>query len=225
MFLTLVRHARKTFRFRYAYGEAPIISKEQYEQEIEEGREQELKFKKVRFAHMSETCSSLYDAEYERFVRFFMVNSRKDLTYRIVDDAFAQIKTIQFNKIKKQQEQLAAGQLKPEDAEQIEMNPLTIFKQALKNSEPAVVTKPIQRGGATYQVPHPLQRSQSEWFAIKWIINAVKDRPKPKKKHSAEALAQELLDAFYGRGKVIKRRDDMHRLADANRAFAHYRWG
>lgn len=220
----MVRAVRKTFRFRYAYGEPPIISEEQYKQELEQNGD-ELKYKSIRFAHLAETCSPLYHPELERFTRFIMINSRRDLATKIVDDTFYLIKKTQYAKIETQKKKIAEGKLKAEEAEPIEMNPLLIMQKALKNSEPVVVTKPVQRGGATYQVPHPLQRSQSEWYALKWMIKAVKDRPKPKVKGYAEAMAQELLDAFYGRGKVIKKRDDMHRLAEANRAFAHYRWG
>lgn len=219
----------RTNRFQHAYGEKPIFRPELLEQEQEQGKLDELQFQRIRFAHLSETSSPLYDASYERFARYVMQHARKDLAYKLTDETLYVIKSIQFKKLKKQQQEASTSE-KPvkesaEETEKVETDPLNIMREALKNCEPYVITKPVRRGGATYQVPYPLQKSQSEWFALKWLIQAVRDRPKPRRKHFPEVMAQEILDAYYKRGKVIKKRDDMHRLADSNRAFAHYRWG
>lgn len=194
----------------------------------------ELEFAKIRFVTLNEIDSPFYDPDYELFTRFIMDDGRKDLAYELMHKTFYEIKSIQLNRLRKRQEnekKAAAGQkvqsaLDPtEEAEVIETNPMVVFKKALKNCEPVVITKKIRRGGAVYQVPFPLTARHSEFLAHKWLIRAVLDRPKPRLKNFPEVMAQELLDASQNRGKVVKMRDDMHRLADANKAYAHYRWG
>lgn len=212
-----VRFARKTIGLHFRYGKKPIIDDNELINLKEEGELDNLKYEKIRFAVSTETSSLISDPEVEKFVRYVMRDGRKELAHNLIHDAFHTIKNIQFTKFRKQ-----AG---TENPEAIEVNPLEIFKTALKNCEPVVVTKKVKRGGATYQVPYPITKSDSKWYATRWLIEAVKERPKPRKKNFGEVMAQELLDAYYMRGKVIKRKDDMHRLADANKAYAHYRWG
>ena len=98
---------------------------------------------------------------------------------------------------------------------------VNIFKQALTNLKPVVEVKSRRVGGATYQVPVEVRAARRETLAMRWAIEAARSRSE---KSMAVRLAHELMDAAENRGAAVKKREDTHRMADANKAFAHYRW-
>ncbi len=98
---------------------------------------------------------------------------------------------------------------------------IEVFEQALKNVSPVIEVKPRRVGGATYQVPVEVEPDRRLSLAMRWIIAAARSRGG---KSMAEKLAGELLDAFNNTGSAIKKREETHKMAEANRAFAHYRW-
>jgi small subunit ribosomal protein S7 len=98
---------------------------------------------------------------------------------------------------------------------------LEVFEQAVKNATPIIEVKPRRVGGATYQVPVEVRPDRQQSLAIRWLVGTARQRPG---KSMAEKLANELLDAANNTGQTIKKREDTHRMAEANRAFAHYRW-
>ena len=98
---------------------------------------------------------------------------------------------------------------------------LEVFQQAIRNSMPVLEVKSRRVGGATYQVPTDVRRERQLALAMRWIITSAKARTG---RPMAERLAQELLDASRGQGTAVKKKEDQHRMAEANRAFAHYRW-
>ena len=100
-------------------------------------------------------------------------------------------------------------------------DPLELFEQAVNNTKPVVEVKPRRVGGATYQIPVEVSPDRRVTLAMRWILQATRARHG---KSMAEKLAQELLDAASNQGVAIKKREDTHRMAEANRAFAHYRW-
>jgi small subunit ribosomal protein S7 len=100
-------------------------------------------------------------------------------------------------------------------------DPLKIFKKALNNVKPSVEVRSRRVGGATYQVPVEVRPDRRQSLASRWIVGYAKERPG---KNMTERLAAELLDAAENRGGAIKKREDVHKMADANKAFAHYRW-
>ncbi len=103
----------------------------------------------------------------------------------------------------------------------VKENPLKTFKKALDTVRPAVEVKSRRVGGSTYQVPVEIRPERRMALAMRWIISYSRGRSE---KSMAERLAAELLDAAAGRGSAVKKREDTHRMAEANRAFAHYRW-
>ncbi len=105
--------------------------------------------------------------------------------------------------------------------QQEKKEPVTILEQAVKNVTPLLEVKPRRVGGATYQVPIEVRPDRSLSLAIRWLVKSARDRTG---KSMAEKLASELSDAAKGQGVAIKKREDTHRMAEANRAFAHYRW-
>ena len=100
--------------------------------------------------------------------------------------------------------------------------PMTVFTQAIENVKPVLETKGRRVGGATYQVPMEIRPERRQALAIRWIVFFARKRNG--ERSMEEKLAGELLDAYNNAGGAIKRRDEMHRMAEANKAFAHYRW-
>jgi len=98
---------------------------------------------------------------------------------------------------------------------------LGIFKTALDNVAPAIEVRSRRVGGATYQVPVEVRTSRRQALAIRWLLSAARER---NEKTMVERLSGELLDASNNRGNAVKKREDTHRMAEANRAFSHYRW-
>lgn len=100
-------------------------------------------------------------------------------------------------------------------------NPLEIFKRALENVKPVVEVRSRRVGGATYQVPVEVRPARRSSLAMRWLVQAARQRPE---KGMKEKLAAELFEAAQNRGGAVKKREDTHRMAEANKAFAHYRW-
>ncbi len=100
-------------------------------------------------------------------------------------------------------------------------NAIEIFKKAVDNARPLLEVKPRRVGGATYQVPQEIRQDRGTVIALRWLRNFARTR---KGRPMEERLARELLDAYKGEGSAIKKREDTHKMAEANKAFAHYRW-
>src|SRR5438132_1625323 len=100
-------------------------------------------------------------------------------------------------------------------------NPIGVFEQALENVMPTIEVRSRRVGGATYQVPVEVRLTRRQALGIRWLITAARDR---NEKTMTDRLSAELLDASNNRGNAVKKREDTHRMAEANRAFAHYRW-
>ena len=101
------------------------------------------------------------------------------------------------------------------------LNPLSVFEQALDNVMPTIEVRSRRVGGATYQVPVEVRSDRRQALGIRWLIVAARER---NEKTMTARLSAELLDAANSRGNAVKKREDTHRMAEANRAFAHYRW-
>jgi small subunit ribosomal protein S7 len=100
-------------------------------------------------------------------------------------------------------------------------NPMEAFEQALENAKPSLEVKSRRIGGATYQVPVEIPASRSISMAMAWIITSSREKPG---RSMEDGLANELADCYQNQGTTIKKKDDTHRMAEANRAFAHYKW-
>ncbi len=105
--------------------------------------------------------------------------------------------------------------------ERTKQDPLTVFQKAVENVKPMVEVKSRRVGGSTYQVPTEVRPSRRQALSIRWLITYAKERGE---KTMAAKLAGEFIDAANGRGAAIKKKEDTHRMAEANKAFAHYRW-
>jgi small subunit ribosomal protein S7 len=106
-------------------------------------------------------------------------------------------------------------------SQKVDTDPVEVFREALRNVEPRVEVKSRRVGGSTYQVPVEVRTVRREALSRRWIIQYSRNRGE---KTMTDRLAAELLDAANNRGNAVKKREDTHRMADANRAFAHYNW-
>jgi small subunit ribosomal protein S7 len=142
------------------------------------------------------------------------------------DPKFGNVKITRFmNSIMRQGKKSVAEAIVYGALDKIEaktkQNPLQAFEQALDNVSPAIEVRSRRVGGATYQVPVEVRPERRTTLAIRWIIEAARER---NEKTMVDKLSGELLDASNNRGNAVKKREDTHRMAEANRAFSHYRW-
>ena len=142
------------------------------------------------------------------------------------DPKFGNVKITRFmNSIMRQGKKSVAEAIVYGALDKIEaktkQNPLAAFEQALDNVSPAIEVRSRRVGGATYQVPVEVRPERRQTLAIRWIIEAARDR---NEKTMVDKLSSELMDASNNRGNAVKKREDTHRMAEANRAFSHYRW-
>lgn len=132
-----------------------------------------------------------------RFINRIMIGGKKGVAERVVYDALDIVR------------------------DQTHRDPVEVFEQALRNATPVLEVKPRRVGGSTYQVPVEIRGDRRMSLAMRWMIGSAQNRSG----HSmAERLAAELMDASNNTGNTVKRREDTHRMAEANKAFAHYRW-
>ena len=134
----------------------------------------------------------------QKLINMLMVDGKKSLAERIVYDAFDQMKTT-----------AATSDI------------LSVFHKAVENVRPHVELKPRRVGGATYQIPIEVRHDRGLSLALRWLRNASRSR---RGAPMAKRLADELFSAYKGEGSAVKKREETHKMAEANRAFAHYRW-
>ena len=151
---------------------------------------------------------------------------RADKREIIPDPKFGDVVLTKFmNSIMLQGKKSAAERIVYGALDQMErkskQNPIELFHEALRNVMPALEVRSRRVGGATYQVPVEVRPDRSQALAIRWLIGSSRNRSE---NTMEERLSGELLDAANNRGVAVKRREDTHRMADANKAFSHYRW-
>jgi len=132
-----------------------------------------------------------------RFMNIIMVDGKKSVAERVLYGAFEQIESKTRN------------------------DPLAMFRRALDNVRPRIEVKSRRVGGATYQVPVEVRPERATSLAMRWLVHCARSR---EGKSMRDRLANELIDAANERGEAVKKREDTHRMAEANKAFSHYRW-
>ncbi|MGD8568151.1 MAG: 30S ribosomal protein S7 [Gammaproteobacteria bacterium] len=137
------------------------------------------------------------DGTVAKFINILMLNGKKSVAEKIVYHALDQV------------------------VDKLKGEPVELLNQALDNVRPMVEVKSRRVGGATYQVPVEVRANRRTTLAMRWIVDAARKRGE---KSMERRLAGELLDAADNRGSAVKKREDVHRMAEANKAFAHYRW-
>jgi small subunit ribosomal protein S7 len=158
------------------------------------------------------------DLVLSKFINNVMERGKKSTAESIVYGAIEILEKKAANQNKEGEGGDVAG---GDDAIAIKSKGLRLFHNALKNVKPRLEVRSRRVGGATYQVPVEVRYDRGVALAIRWIIDAARGR---NEKTMTDRLANELMDAANERGSAIKKRDDTHKMADANKAFAHYRW-
>jgi small subunit ribosomal protein S7 len=151
---------------------------------------------------------------------------RASSRHKIADPKYKDLLVSEFiNNIMKDGKKHLARRLFYDALEMIEQREKTpgldVFKKAMSNARPLLEVKARRVGGATYQVPTEVRSGRSQALAIRWLIGYAKER---KGRSMSQKLADELIDASKGQGSTIKKKEDTHRMAEANKAFAHFRW-
>jgi small subunit ribosomal protein S7 len=132
-----------------------------------------------------------------KLINSIMYDGKKTIAERIIYDAIEKIKS----KVKEE--------------------PIDVFNQAINNIKPTVEVRSRRVGGATYQVPVEVKSKRSQALALRWLIDASRKR---KDKKMADKIFNEIFDAYQNKGSAIKKKEDTHKMADSNKAFAHFRW-
>ena len=132
-----------------------------------------------------------------KFINFLMYDGKKSAAEKLIYTALKQIK------------------------DKTKEDPIKIFNEAINNIRPNLEVRSRRVGGATYQIPVEVKTNRSQTLALKWLLEASRKR---KNKTMSDKLFNELMDAYQKKGAAIKKREDTHRMAESNKAFAHYRW-
>ncbi|GBM60080.1 28S ribosomal protein S7, mitochondrial [Araneus ventricosus] len=191
----------------------PIANKEELANLEMEGKLEALKAVPVKPAPSNLTNSLYDDTEVKKFTNICMQWADRTLARQLIFDTFTRIKLIQLAKYHK---------ASAEEKASIELDPKKIFLKAVENCKPVLGVTKIKKGGIAYQVPVPITIKKATFMSMKWLVMAARDKDGPIS--FVEQLSKELLDAYNGEGRVIKRKQDLHKLCETNKAYAHYRW-
>ncbi|XP_076249971.1 mitochondrial ribosomal protein S7 [Rhynchophorus ferrugineus] len=192
----------------------PIYRKEDQKELEKKGEISKYAHLPTKAAFSDHTCSSKHDPLVSLFTNYVMKSGKKSLARDLLEKTFEKVKRIQLERFHKTKNE--------EDKNNIELNPKVIFYKAVENSKPLLQLTGIKRGGVKYQVPVPITDKRSQFISMKWLIEAAKEKDRTVK--FADQLAKELIDAANNSGRVIKKKQDLHKQCEANRAYAHYRW-
>ncbi|KAG7209605.1 hypothetical protein KM043_011262 [Ampulex compressa] len=185
------------------------------EQKALEGTEQEkiLFHAPIKPATSNDTSSEFHDPVVRQFVNYLMRDGKKILARSLVEKAFENIKLIQLTNYNHSPSNQKGD---------IELNPAVLLHRAIANCMPILELQKVRKGGITYQVPSPITEKRSLFLSIKWLIQTASD--KNKNKRFSKVLAKEIIDASYNQGRTVKKKQELHKQCEANRAYAHYRW-
>ncbi|XP_023307589.2 28S ribosomal protein S7, mitochondrial [Lucilia cuprina] len=203
-----------TIRFMSAYPKHfinPIYSKSQQNESKVADKYNKLIHVPTKATKNDESSSIYFNEIVRKMVNYITKKGNKKLARTILENSFECMKRTQIERIHLGKHQGCTT-----------IDPYSLIVQAIENSRPLMQLMAIKRGGVTYSVPVPVAEKRSYFLAMKWILDAAKE--KERNIHLPEKLAWEVLDAAYGQGRVIKRKNDLHKQCEINRAYAHYRW-
>ncbi|XP_077980566.1 small ribosomal subunit protein uS7m-like [Glandiceps talaboti] len=190
----------------------PVVDKEAYRKEGSLPYDISVPIKAAK----NDMSSSVFnDPVISKFTNLTMMKGGKELARELFRETLEQVKRIQLEKYHKATEEEKAN---------LETNPRVIFHTALENCKPVVGLTSINRGGRSYQVPVPLKENRRRFLAMRWLLDEARNKPKPRLTHLPERLSKEILLAYNNEGKVIQKKLELHKQADSNKAYAHYRW-
>lgn len=193
--------------------ETPVFKPEQQKALEESGEATRLAHVPIRAALNDATSSVFHDDRLRKFTNYVMKGGQKNLARELIERGLEKIKRIQLERY---------NLAEPDEKGEIETDPLKIFHKAVENCRPLLQLTPIKRGGVTYQVPIPVTEKRSYFIAMRWLLEATNE--KERTVHFPDKFAWEILDAYANQGRVIKKKLELYKQCEANRAYAHYRW-
>lgn len=193
---------------------SPVFKKQKQAELYETGEAAKMANVPILPARNNDNDSVFHDDRLSKFTNYIMKCGNKILARSLIEKCFENIKRKQLERYNKA--------TTDEEKSEIETNPINVLHNAIENCRPMLNVTPIKRGGVRYQVPVPITEKHSYYLACKWLVEA--SREKERTVHLPEKMAYELLDAASNQGRVVKKKQDLHRLCEANRAYAHYRW-
>jgi len=205
-----------TYKSRYTkYYIFPIHQEENLQELRDAGEAEKLAFVPVRAAPVNQSNSIWFDPIVTTFTNMVMRKGRKEVARFEMERVWRNLKRHQLDKYYEA--------TTDEERAAVILNPWELFHKAIENCTPLLETTPIVRGGTTYQVPVPVHPKKGQFLAMKWMIELVKTRGK-KTNFFHEQMTIEILEAANDSGRVVKKKQDLHKLCEANRAYAHFRW-
>jgi len=190
----------------------PIYRKEELDKGLDESDPR--RFQPIRAAENEQTSLSGYDELVGKFIRILLREGKKERAKSIVEQTFRNLKLMQLEKYHRASTDF--------ERESIEIDPRKILHQAVENCKPLLVLQKVKRGGVLYQVPVPVRDRYQLFRAIKWLIESAQE--KERNVRVWDKMAYELLDAYNNEGKSVRKKQELHRVCEANRAYAHFRW-
>ncbi|KAJ1527265.1 hypothetical protein ONE63_008788 [Megalurothrips usitatus] len=179
----------------------------------------ELLHKNIKPPLQNQNASVFFDPILRKFVNHVMKGGNKAMARQIIEEAFEKVKRIQIRKFHLEKD--------VKKQEVILTNPLEIFHKAVENCKPVLDVTPVKKGGVVYKVPVAVPDHKAQFLAFRWLVDSSREH-EPRRSHTGEyfsdRLAKELLDACDNLGKTIKKKVELHKLCEANKAYAHYRW-
>lgn len=191
----------------------PIFKKEEQQKVYESPEKNNLMRSSIRSALSSDTCSEFYDETVRKFTNYIMRRGERNIARRVLETTFENIKILQLKKY---------YELPPDERDNVILDPKLILHRAIENCTPVLTLTTVKRGGISYKVPIPLDEKRAKFISMNWLIETAKDKQCTDK--FVDVLAKELINASKNEGKTVKKKHELHKQCDANRAYAHYRW-
>ncbi|XP_011497686.1 PREDICTED: 28S ribosomal protein S7, mitochondrial, partial [Ceratosolen solmsi marchali] len=191
----------------------PIFRKEEQDELVTNEKFQAATYLSFKPACIDETSSEFYDPLVSKFINYLIKQGKKSSARYLLERAFLSIKMIQLQ---------AYNSCDSNDKEKIELDPKVILRNAVENAKPVMELTQIKRAGQVYKVPIPIDSRRSRLLAIRWLIQAAKE--KTRTDFLYDRLAHELIQAHNNQGRTIKKKQELYKQCQANKSYAHFRW-
>ena len=202
-----IRHSRYDPSFMEA-----SVDRDQLKEGLQEGDER--LYKPIKAATPEQTTSLNYDPLLAKFIRQITKKGNKQAAQRAMNNTFEAMKFVQLEKYHKANSNA--------ERNQIELNTRKIFHDAVENCKPLIMTRKVSRGGMGYTIPWAVTPWYATYYSIKWLVEAAEE--KDANTRIWNTLSHEFINASQNEGRAIRKKQELHRVAEENRAYAHYRW-
>ncbi|XP_015112672.1 28S ribosomal protein S7, mitochondrial [Diachasma alloeum] len=205
--------AIRTYSVFNPYHIKPTFRKDEQARLEESGELAKIAHVPILPAMKAETSSEFFDSVVDKFINYVLRKGKKELARSLVEEALEKVKRSQLERYHK---------ARPEERANIILSPKEVLHAAVINCKPVMELMTMKKGGSNYRVPIPVLERRQRFLSMNWIIQAAQD--KNGRIPFSTQLAKELIDAADNQGRVVKKKQDLHKMCEANRAYAHFRW-